>query len=162
LAIFLCEHVRFLLLHNTLDKETDLNYRFVDRDMLMRYVGGGVGHRYIRQWETHLSGRYAPQASFEPETLDDILASGASAVNDDIESEDETSVEESSEDGEAGEPGSEDDSVGDPRSQEGAEDLDDEVQPFGEGEGDYLRSDSEDGLEFPDSDVAEEFGYSNL
>ena len=27
-------------------------YRFVDRDMFMRYRGGGVGHKYMREIET--------------------------------------------------------------------------------------------------------------
>ena len=31
---------------------TNYNGRFVDRDMFMRYRGGGIGHRYMRAIET--------------------------------------------------------------------------------------------------------------
>lgn len=46
-------------------------YSFVDRDMFMRYRGGGIGHKITRDWDDilHAEGRHDPPE--DPETSDD-------------------------------------------------------------------------------------------
>jgi hypothetical protein len=49
---------------------------FVDRDMFMRYRGGGVGHKYMRAieqwlWETGWGGKVPNAEESEPDTAEE-------------------------------------------------------------------------------------------
>ena len=53
-----------------------LSYSFVDRDIFMRYRGGGVGHQYMREIETWLAetgwgSDITPTAEFEDDIQED-------------------------------------------------------------------------------------------
>lgn len=67
-----CEHVGILLVFTTF---THIYPRIVDRDMFMRYRGGGIGHRYMREVEDRFEDmrreqdytEEVPQASHPPQ-----------------------------------------------------------------------------------------------
>jgi len=80
-------------------------YSFIDRDMFMRFHGGGVGHKATRDWDEFLQGEGHGGKEAEDEGLDseeDILEMEGSEddledIQADINEEDSSSDEEEEE-----------------------------------------------------------------
>ena len=68
----------------------DINaYSFVDRDMFMRYRGGGIGHKYIREWSSRLAmdGNIAIADELTEDTQDIELPMSQDISDDEIDGE---------------------------------------------------------------------------
>lgn len=116
--------------------------RFVDRDMFMRFRGGGVGHKVTREWDDFLQNDGAPNISDDDEIWDiDMDASAIVDVEEDEEEEESESDEAVDED---------DDEKGKDDDEDKDEDDDEE---------DWVQADSDEEL---DDDVLAREGYGAL
>ena len=71
---------------------TPVRYRFVDRDMFMRFRGGGIGHKVTRDWDDILQreGHGAEEAGQE---VADMGEEGSKAEEEDEELDDDMAVD---------------------------------------------------------------------
>lgn len=101
MAVLLCEPVSDLLLglmHNRTCAHL-CAIRFVDRDMFMRYRGGGIGHKYMREIEEIYENMCRERTHHKeqkhrhtPPSKDSADASSKDAMNADSGSDDEHGI----------------------------------------------------------------------
>ena len=102
------------------------SHSFVDRDMFMRFRGGGIGHKVTREWDEFLQreGRKPPPNDEDVEPIDLQPEDSESELEDEIE-----------QDGQGGdEPSDTDSSSSDSDGSDESEDDEDDILIADEGE----------------------------
>ncbi|KAJ7827319.1 hypothetical protein B0H13DRAFT_2373887 [Mycena leptocephala] len=137
---------------------SDFGWSFVDRDMFMRYLGGGVGHYRVPVPDDAAEDGDIPPEEDEPDPADDhdILRPDSEVpAQNDNESDD-------SDDKQTDEP---EITIGDEEEEEQEEeqDSDDEGDPWEDSEEpDEENLGPEDGEDITDETTPAEFGYDEL